>query len=100
MKIKEIWDRSHIVPKTKSVAVIDTNGHIWVIEPDTILTGLDANNKRVYSDTGNPYIYDFFVYQKNEGQSYSIEKCYMFLHGLGNWQPIKKFNYNKSGVKL
>lgn len=100
MKIKEIWDRSHLAPKCKSVAIIDSDGHIWVIEPDKIYTGVDTNGKRQYKETGNPYIYDFFVYTKSEGKSFSSKQCYTYLHGLGDWRPIKKFNLNECEDKL
>ena len=100
MKIKEIWDRSHLAPKSKSIAVIDNDGHIWVVEPDKIYVGVDSNGKRQYKETGNPYIYDFFVYMKDEGKSFSSKQCHAYLHGLGDWRPIKKFNLNKCEDKL
>ena len=100
MKIKEIWDRSHLAPKSKSIAIIDNDRRIWIVEPDKKYIGIDTACKRQYKETGDPYIYDFFVYTEDQGKSFPIEQCYMFLPELGNWRPIREFNLNKREDKL
>ena len=86
MKIKALWDRRKVAPKSRSVFALLEDGRLVDISPDKEYQGTDANGKRIYKDTSFPDISSVF---KPENR-FDFNKADFFIRHFGG-ELIAKF---------
>ena len=88
MRIKAIWTRDKIAPKSRSSFILLDDGRFLMVDPEREFMGTDKDGNRIYRDTGNPEFWNAFTEEKD----WTFEKANFFIRYFGGELVFKETN--------